>query len=159
MKKFIILFVVIFLCSLLLLTEEDDLLKINASISPKRLSRGQEGKVVLKLKLENGIVVSPKPSFIIEINPCEELIFPKNFFTASDLEIEISEENGEEYLNLKNPIDIPFTVSLEAERGNHLLEGQIKYFACSKKEAWCLKSTSKFSASLYTRNTVVKKKK
>jgi hypothetical protein len=86
------------------------------------------------------------------------LKFPKNFFTASDLEIEIKEENGEEYLHLENPIEIPFTVSLDARRGNHSFSGRIKYFAFSEKEGWCLKSTSKYSASFYTRSTMVKKK-
>lgn len=158
MKRHFFLCLFIFIISLFLLAEEEDLLKIKASISPKRLSRGQEGKVVLKLTIEKGITISPQPSFTIEFVPSEELVFPKNFFAASDLEIEILEEDGEEYLNLKDPIEIPFTVSLEAKRGSHNLEGKIKYFACSGEGGWCLKITSKFSASFYTRRTVIKKK-
>jgi len=138
--------------------KEQDCLKVDASISPRYLSRGQEGKVVLKIKLAEGITIDPQPSFIIECDPSYELIFPKNFFTASDLEIEIKEEAGEEYLNLEEPIEIPFTVSLEAKRGNHSFEGRIKYFAFSKQEGWCLKSTAKFAASFYTRSTRIKKK-
>jgi len=137
--------------------EEADCLKVNASISPRYLSRGQEGKVVLKVKLAEGITINPLPSFIIECDTSYELIFPKNFFTASDLEIEIKEENGDEYLYLDKAIEIPFTVSLEAKRGNHSVSGRIKYFAFSEKDGWCLKSTSKFSASFYTRSTMVKK--
>lgn len=138
--------------------KEEDCLKVDALISPRYLSRGQEGKVVLKITLVEGITINPQPSFIIECDPSYELIFPKNFFTASDLEIEIKEENGEEYLNLEKPIEIPFTVSLEANRGNHSFGGKIKYFAFSEKDEWCLKSTSKFSASFYTRSTRIKKK-
>jgi hypothetical protein len=138
--------------------KEADCLKVNASISPRYLSRGQEGKVVLKITLAEGVSINPMPSFIIECNPSYELIFPKSFFTASDLEIEIKEENGEEYLHLGNPIEIPFTVSLDAKRGNHSFSGRIKYFAFSEEEGWCLKSTSKFSASFYTRSTMLKKK-
>jgi hypothetical protein len=137
--------------------QEADCLKVNASISPRYLSRGQEGKVVLKVKLAEGITINPQPSFIIECDASAELSFPKNFFTASDLEIEIKEENGEEYLSLEKPIEIPFTVSLEAKRGNHSFGGKIKYFAFSEKEGWCLKSASKFSASFYTRSTRIKK--
>jgi hypothetical protein len=74
------------------------------------------------------------------------------------LEIEIVEEKTNEFLNLKDPIEIPFTVSLDAKRGNHSFEGKIKFFAFSKQEGWCLKSTAKFSASFYTRSTMVKKK-
>ena len=69
-----------------------------------------------------------------------------NLFALSDLEIKILEENGEEYLDLKDPIEMPFTVRLEAKQGNHLIEGKIKYFACSIEEGWCLKNTSKFRA-------------
>jgi hypothetical protein len=137
--------------------QEVDCLKVNASISPRYLSRGQEGKVVLKITLAEGITINPQPSFIIECDPSAELIFPKNFFTASDLEIEIKEENGEECLNLEKPVELPFTVNLEAKRGNHSFGGKIKYFAFSEKEGWCLKSASKFSASFYTRSTRIKK--
>ena len=138
--------------------KEAGCLKVNASISPRYLSRGQEGKVVLKITLAEGITINPQPSFIIECDPSYELIFPKNFFTASDLEIEIKEENGEEFLNFEKPIEIPFTVRLEAKRGNHSFAGRIKYFAFSDQDEWCLKSTSKFSASFYTRSTRIKKK-
>lgn len=159
MKKYFASCLGIIFLSLFLSAKGDDPLKVEASISPKRLSRGQEGKITLKISVEKGIIISPQPSFIIEFNPSGEVILPKNFFTASDLEVETSEENGAEYLNLKKPINIPFSVSLKAERGNHILKGKIKYFACSKKEGWCLKSNAKFSASFYTRKTIVKKKR
>ena len=136
--------------------KEEDCLKVDASISPRYLSRGQEGTVVLKITLAEGITINPQPSFIIECDPSYELIFPKTFFTASDLEIEIKEETGEEYLDLEEPIEIPFTVSLDAERGNHSVEGRIKYFAFSRQEGWCLKSTAKFEASFYTRSSRIK---
>lgn len=138
-------------------TEENLLLKIEASINPRRLDRGQEGKVVLKLDIKNGITINAQPSFIIELNPSEELVFPKSFFTASDLEIEVFKESGKEYLNLEDPLEILFTVGPEAQRGYHELEGKIKYFAQSIAENWCLKKTSKFKASFYVRNRTVKK--
>lgn len=147
---------VLLFCVLGAAQKEVDCLKVDASINPRWLSRGQEGKVVLKIKLSEGITINPHPSFIIECNPSNELIFPKDFFTASDLEIEIKEEEGDEYLNLDKPIEIPFTVSLEAARGNHSFAGRIKYFAFSQQDGWCLKSTAKFSASFYTRSTRIK---
>lgn len=141
------------------LAKEDDSLKINASINPKRLSRRQEGKVTLEISLKEGISINPQPSFVIEFEPSEEINFPKNFFTASDLEIETLEQDGGEYLNLEEPIEIPFSVKLEARQGNHVLKGKIKYFACCPKEGWCLKSGTAFSASFYTRRTVISGKK
>ncbi len=158
MKKIVVgLGLISFVFLLVLAQEDEECLKVEASVHPRWLSRGQEGTVILKIKLAKGITVNPQPSFIIECSPSLELIFPKNFFTASDLEIEIKEGNGEEYLNLEKPIEIPFTVSLEAKRGNHTFNGKIKYFAFSREEGWCLKSTAKFSASFYTRSTRIKK--
>jgi len=145
LRKHIFLCILILSLSLFAFAEEEDLLKIEASSSPKKLSRGQKGKVVLNLTLEEGIFISPQPSFIIEFSPCAELIIPKNLSTESDLKIDILEENGEDYLDLREAIEIPFTVRLMAKQGRHLLEGKIKYFACSKEEGWCLKNTSKFS--------------
>lgn len=152
----------LFLCFLLgglVSSEVDDLLRVTASISPMRLRRGEEGKVVLKLSVKAGIAISSQPSFTIEFEPSDELIFPKNFFSASDLEIEIKEKNGKEYLDLKEPIEIPFSVNMEAKRGNHKIGGKIKYFACSQSEGWCLKYTSKFTSSFYTSIRIFQKKK
>jgi hypothetical protein len=137
--------------------QEEDLLKVDSSILPQRLSRGEEGKVILKISVKEAILISPHPSFTIEFNPTNELVFPKNFFTASDLGIEALEDKTGESLNLRKPIEIPFTVSLEAKRGSHILEGKVKYFASSPKEVWCLKNTTKFSVAFFTRLSVKKK--
>ncbi len=149
----------IILLSIFLTAKEVSPLKVEASISPKRLSRSQEGKITLKVSVDEGIAISSQPSFIIEFSSSEEVVLPKNFFTASDLEIETTEESGEEYLDLKEPIEIPFSVSLEAKQGNHILRGKIKYFAYYKEEGWCLKSSTKFSVPFYTRRTVFRKRK
>ena len=157
MKRIVFSLVFLSFINLLVGTQQEEAcLRVEASIRPRWLSRGQEGKVIVKIVLAKGITINPQPSFVIECTPSQELIFPKNFFTASDLEIEIKEENSQEYLNLEKPIEIPFTVNLEAKRGHHTFEGKIKYFAFSKEEDWCLKSTEKFSASFYTRSTRIK---
>jgi hypothetical protein len=136
---------------------DDDLLKVEASLRPKSLSRGEEGKVVLHVLVQTGITINPHPAFTIEFAPSRELIFPKNFFTHSDLNMEVLEASGVQYLNLQKAIEIPFTVSLEARRGGHILEGKIKYFAFSKTEGWCLKYTARFAVPFFTRQSVVKK--
>jgi hypothetical protein len=136
---------------------KDDPVKVECRITPLRLSRGEEGKVVLKIYVRDGTVVNAQPPFIVEFGPSEELVFPKNFFTAADLGVEVVEEGGRERLNLKNPVQIPFTVGLKAKRNIHVLEGRIKYFVTSPKEGWCLKSSTKFSATFSTRLTVIQK--
>ncbi len=158
MRKYLVLYLGLMLIIFSAAAKEENPIKVEAWITPKRLYRGQEGKITLKIRTKENLAVTPQPSFIIEFSPSEEVVFPKNFFTASDLEIKTLEKNGEEYLDFKDPIEIPFTVSLEAKRGNHLLQGKIKYFACSLKEEWCLKSSAKFKASFYTRQTAIRKK-
>lgn len=148
---------VFFLTIVSLAGGQDDFLGVEASIVPRRLSRGEEGAVILKLSLQEGMTISPKPDFTIEFKSCPELIFPKNFYTASDLGIETKEEDGEEWLDLSDPVRIPFTVAGEAEKGSHILEGRIKYFARSQKEDWCVKTTAKFFVPFFTRSASVKK--
>ncbi|NOR15065.1 MAG: hypothetical protein GQ544_05135 [Candidatus Aminicenantes bacterium] len=138
--------------------DDESLLQVRASIVPPRLARGQEGHIRLKFSAKAGITISPMPVFTIELGPSQELVFPKDFFTSSDLEMEILEEEGKEYLNLKEPVSIPFTVSLNAKRGSHRIEGWVKYFAFSFEEGWCLKEKAEFSASFYTSNRIYDKK-
>ncbi len=148
MKRYLFLFLFVFGLSFPPFAGGDDVLKIEGSVNPKSLSRGEEGKIILKLTVQEGLTVNPEPSFSIEFSPCEALEFSKEAFNDADLDIEILEEMGEEYLNLKDPVEIPFTVSPEASKGKHRVEGKIKYFVCSKEEGWCLKSSSKFSVSV-----------
>jgi hypothetical protein len=140
-----------------LLSAQEDFLKIEASIVPRKLLRGEEGAVILKLSLQESITISPRPDFIIEFKPCAEIIFPKNFYTATDLEVETFVQEVEESLDLKKPIRIPFTVSPEAKKGSHLLEGRVKYFARSQAEGWCVKNTAKFFVTFSTRPAAVRK--
>lgn len=153
--KFLSKFVVLFLCLTLILPaldgQEEDLVQVDASINPQRLSKGNNGNVVLRFHVRKGITINPQPSFIIELSPSEELVFGKNFFTAADFEIEILKEDDRESLVLSKEIEIPFSVGSTAERGTHTLEGKVKYFAFSQEENWCLKTTSLFQASFYTR--------
>ncbi len=151
LKKSVVIVLFLFIVFPYLGSQEEDLIMIDATINPRRLSKENEGKVVLKLRVKEGITINPQPSFTIELSPSEELVFSKNFFTASDFEIEIAEEEGKEHLVLTKQIEILFTVSDEAVKGTHSLEGKIKYFAYSKTENWCLKTTTSFTASFYTR--------
>lgn len=134
------------LCAASLPPAQEDPIKVEASIRPLRVARGEEGRVVLKISVKEGFTVNSLPSFIIEFGSGTDLLFPKNFFTASDLNLDIVEENGKPRLNLEKPLEIGFTVSPKATRGVHVLQGRVKYFATSTKDGWCLKSSTKFSA-------------
>jgi hypothetical protein len=141
-----------------LFSAQEDFLKIEASIVPRKLLWGEEGAVFLKLSLREGLSVSPQPDFIIEFKPCAEIIFPKNFYNATDLEIETVVRGEEEALDLSRAIRIPFTVSPAAKKGSHILEGRVKYFARSREEGWCVKNTAKFFVTFSTRPVPVPKR-
>jgi hypothetical protein len=135
----------------------EDPVKVECRIVPLRLSRGEEGRVVLTISVRPGVVINAQPPFVVEFGPCEELVFPKNFYTASDLGVDVVEENGRERLSLKRSVEIPFTVDLKAKRDVHVLEGRLRYFVTSVTDGWCLKTSTKFSATFSTRLTVIQK--
>jgi hypothetical protein len=147
----------VFVCAGLFSAQED-FLKIEASIAPRKLSRGQEGAVLLNLSLREGLSVSPQPDFIIEFKPCPEIVFPKNFYNATDLEIESVAQGEEEALALTKAIRIPFTVSPTARKGSYILEGRVKYFVRSRQEGWCVKNTAKFFVPFSTRPVSARKR-
>jgi hypothetical protein len=129
----------------------EDLIRIESSVSPLRLVRGQEGRVILKIAVKPGIAINPQPSFIVEFDASPELVFPKNFFTAPDLNIPLIEEGGKERLDFRKPFEVPFTVSGKAGRGVHRLEGRVKYFAISAKGGYCYKGSETFVVTFSTR--------
>ncbi|MFW6131811.1 MAG: hypothetical protein ACOC5F_04350 [Candidatus Aminicenantaceae bacterium] len=151
MKKSMLFILLLVILTVFGSGEEEKLLQADVSIKPIWLSKGQEGRVVIEFEIEEGVTINPQPSFIIEFNPIEEVIFPKNFFTASDIEIKTLEEEGKEFLDLKEEIEIPFSINLEAGPGKHIIEGKIQYFACSNDEEWCIKTSTKFKATFYVR--------
>ncbi len=140
-----------------LFSAQEDFLKIEASISPRKLSRGEEGAVLLKLSLREGLSVSPQPDFNIEFKPRAEIVFPKNFYNATDLEIETVAREDEEALDLTKAIRIPFTVSPAARKGSYILEGRVKYFVRCREEGWCVKNTARFFVPFSTRPVSIRK--
>lgn len=128
----------------------ENLLKIEASVSPKRLVRGQEGRILLKVRLKKGIAISALPEFRIEVESGGDLVFPKSFFTNVDLALPRAEIDGRDCLDLQAPIVIPFSVGLKARRGVYILRGRVKYFAFDPAGGVCLKSSAKFSTSYST---------
>ena len=135
------------------LTSQEDAVKLEAAAQPRRLMRGEEGKIRLRLQVPKGTYLSSS-SFLIEFTPLEDVVLPKTFFTVSDLGLEVLDESGVSYLNVASPIEIPFTVSPDARRGSHILQGRVKYIARSIAGGWCLKSSVKFSVSFSTRPAV-----
>jgi hypothetical protein len=129
----------------------EDLIKIETSVRPLRLARGEEGRVILKIAVKPGIAINPQPSFIVEFDPSPDLVFPKNFFTAPDLSIPLLEEGGKERLDLRKAVEVPFSVSPKASRGVHRLEGRVKSVGISGIGGGCYKGTARFTVTFSTR--------
>lgn len=140
------------------LETQDTLLKVDVAIVPKILSRGESGQIILRLAVPEGLIVLTEPEFIIEFKALPPINLPKNFFTATDLDLETTDLSGRECLKLDKIIKIPFSVALDAPPRTYILEGRVKYTLFSSKKGWCLKTVSKFYGSFSTRATVMKKK-
>lgn len=160
-NSFLLLFVLnlflilIFSCGL---EAQEILLKVDVAVVPKILSRGESGQIVLRLTVPEGMIVLTEPEFVIEFKALPPINLPKNFFTATDLDLETMEHNGREALKLDKVIKIPFSVALDAPARTYILEGRVKYTLFSPKKGWCLKTVSRFYASFSTRSTVIKKR-
>lgn len=146
------------LISVYCLEAQETLLKVDVAIVPKILSRGESGQIILRLTVPEGVIVLTEPEFIIEFKALPPINLPKNFFTATDLDLETTDYSGRECLKLDKIIKIPFSVALDAPPRTYILEGKIKYTLFSPKRGWCLKTVSKFYGSFSARATVMKKK-
>jgi hypothetical protein len=140
------------------LKSQEILLKVDVAVVPKILSRGESGQIILRLTVPEETIVLTEPEFVIEFKALPPINLPKNFFTATDLDLETMETNGREGLKLDKMIKIPFSVALDAPARTYILEGRVKYTLFSPKKGWCLKTVSRFYASFSTRSTVIKKK-
>ncbi len=163
-KKFLICFVLSFsIFSLLFFPPfralgQETLLKVDVAIIPKILARGESGQINLRLTVPEGVIVLTEPEFIIEFKALPPINLPKNFFTATDLDLETVDYNGRECLKLDKIIKIPFSVALDAPARTYILEGKVKYTLFSPKKGWCLRTVSKFYSSFSTRATLMKKR-
>ncbi|MCX7973262.1 MAG: hypothetical protein N3B16_02010 [Candidatus Aminicenantes bacterium] len=154
----IICLFILFNIFILKLRAQETLIKVDVAIVPKILSRGETGQIVLRLTVPDGAIVLTEPEFIIEFKVLPPLNLPKNFFTATDLDLETEDKKGRESLKLDKIIKIPFSVALDAPPKTYILEGKVKYTLFSLKKGWCLRTASKFYGSFSTRASIIKKK-
>ncbi len=131
-----------------------ELVRVEAGVAPLRLARGQEGKVLHKVVVPRDLLISPHPSFTIEFDPRPTLVFPKPFFTATDLNAEVVSVGERQALDFRKPLEIPFTVGAKAPLGVHAVEGKVRFYAVSQAEGWCRKSSTRFRATYSTRTAL-----
>jgi len=136
----------------------ENYLNITADVIPKRIKQGEEGVLTLKITPVNGIRISSHPKFMIKLNPSDNLIFSKLFFTASELNFETTAEDNTVYLNLEKKNEITFKVNDSALIGKINISGEV-IFTAVFKDNWSVKTHQPFNVGFFsTRNPKTKKK-
>ncbi|MCK5057030.1 MAG: hypothetical protein KAT34_10265 [Candidatus Aminicenantes bacterium] len=136
----------------------EDYLNITAEVIPRRIKQGEEGVLTLKITPINDIRISSHPKFMIRLNPNDNLIFSKLFFTASELNVETTAENNMVYLNLEKKNEITFKVRESALIGQINISGGV-IFTAVFKDNWSMKTHQSFNVGFFSiRNQKIKKK-
>jgi hypothetical protein len=140
---------------------QEEYLKIDASVSPASIKQGEEG--VLKIKITpRGDIKIPSISshlgFMIKFEDNANLSFPKVFFTASELDLQMKQEDDSVYLDFEKEIPITFKVSEGSLIGKHKISGEVVFTAVFK-DNWSVKTYQKFNADFSSkRNRAIRKK-
>ena len=129
---------------------QEDYLKIEAQITPRLIRQGEEGILKLKITPKDGIRISSHPEFIIKLKDNSNLVFPKIFFTASELNFHTKQESGTIILEMGKQIEIPFKVQENSLLGRHRITGEVVFTAVSD-DHWSLKTYQKFFTEFISR--------
>lgn len=136
----------------------EDFLNISANVYPSSIKQGDEGVIIIKITPKNGIKISSFPNFMIKLNPSDNLIFSKQFFTASELNVETEADDNTVFLKLEKKNEIGFKVSDSALIGKINISGDI-IFTAVFEDNWSLKTRQPFNVGFYSvKNDKPKKK-
>ncbi len=131
--------------------------KLSAVAKPNYLKKGEAGKIIIFIELSKGTYVKPAPPLIIKCIPVEGIIFPKEIFKSSEMNLPILQKKENSYLNLKEGIEIPFTVDEKAKSGKRELSFELKFLVCSEKKDICTKAVETVSAEIFVTRGRIKK--
>lgn len=128
-------------------------LQVEAKTNKKSYFQGEEGQIKLRITPRGDINVSVYPEMLIRFKPNANLVFAKNFFTASELDFLTFQEKDTEYVyyNLDKEIVIPFKVGPNALLGRMRIEGEVAFSAIFLSNHWCLKTYETFEVEIVSR--------
>ncbi len=153
MKK-IILVLSLFLMGQAIITPD---YKLSAVAKPNYLKRGEAGKIIISIELSKTSYVKPAPSLIIKCIPVEGIIFPKEIFKSSEMNLPILQKKEISYINLKEGIEIPFTVNEKAKAGKRGLSFELKFLVCSEYRDICAKAVETVNVEIFVTRGRIKK--
>lgn len=152
----------LFLCCLFLAggsaPAQDELLKIECSVTPRQILQGEEGLLKMKIVVRDGVRISANPEFLIRLNENESLSFAKIFFAGSELNLPTTQDKDWVFLDPRKEIEVPFTLSEDALLGNLSVSGEV-VFTMLFPDSWSVKTTQKFSAGFVSRRNYKIRKK
>jgi hypothetical protein len=137
---------------------QDELLKIECTVSPQRILQGNEGLLKIKIVVPNGVRISASPEFLIRLDENENLSFAKIFFAGSEMNLPTTQEKEGVFLDPQKEIEVPFKLNESALIGNLTVSGEI-IFTMLLQDNWSVKTTQKFSANLVSRRNYKIRKK
>lgn len=147
--KTLILTTIIFLTGFFAQAQED-YLKIDITVNPSLIGRGEQGILKLKITPRSDLKISSIPGFMIKFDDNQNLSFPKVFYTASELDLESKQEKDTVYYEFGKEIPLPFKVSNNSLLGKQKISGEI-IFTAIFKDNWSLKTYQKFYADFISK--------
>lgn len=158
MKKILYLLVLTLFIININNSSQEDYLKIETQVTPKNIFQGAEGTLKIKITPKEGIKISSHPEFIIKLHDNSNFVFPKIFFTASELNYQTKQEDNVILLDLEKEIEIPFKVNDNSLIGRHKISGEI-IFTAIFKDNWSLKTYQKFITNFFSKKQYKRKKR
>jgi hypothetical protein len=131
--------------------------KLTALAKPNYLRRGEAGKVVISIELSKRAYIKPAPPLIIKCHPVEGVIFPKEIFKSSEMNLPILQKKELSYIDIKEGIEIPFTIEEKAKSGKRELSFELKFLICSESKGICAKAVETVNVEIFVKRRAIKK--
>lgn len=128
-------------------------LTVSARTNKRYYFQGEEGQIRIRITPRPDINISVNPDMLIRFKTDANLVYAKNFFTASELDLLTIQEEGTDYVyyNLDKEIVIPFKVSEDALIGRLVIGGEVAFWAIFASNHWCLKTYQPFQVEIASR--------
>lgn len=130
--------------------------KLSAVAKPYYLKRGESGKVIISLEPSKRNYIKPSPPLIVKCIPVEGVIFPKEIFKSSEMNLPILQKEEMSYIETKEGIEIPFTVDEKSKAGKKELSFELKFLICSENGI-CSKEIERVTVEIFVMKRKIKR--
>lgn len=131
--------------------------KLTALAKPNSLRRGESGKVIISIELSRKAYIKPAPPLIIKCPQVEGVILPKEIFKSSEMNLPILQKKELSYIDIREGIEIPFTIEEKAKSGKRELSFELKFLICSESKGICAKAVEVVKVEIFVKRRAIKK--